>query len=237
VAARKHKAAFGRMAAIAAIAGVSVPLEAFAQEQAADDAGAPEVPPPPAPPSTPPPYPQQENPPIVRADPYQQQWEQYRRQQWERYRRQQQPQSQWYGWQTLIMDGASAVLFVEGLSSEDLAAALGGLLAYDLGSPCIHWAHENVGAGFASLGLRVGGTFLVIAGIGSSVGGGGGGGVLLGLAVMILAVPIDAGAFAWEDTSTVEVAARQRHPLTELRIAPVLDAKRRSGALSMTGNF
>ncbi len=124
------------------------------------------------------------------------------------------------------------VLFIEGIAQEDLGAVLGGLLAFDFGSPCVHWAHENVGAGFASFGIRAGGTLLLFAGVASWSGEA----ALLGLGAMVAAIPIDAAAFAWEDSPTDQAAA-QRNPLSEIRIAPVLDAKRRSGSLFMTGNF
>jgi hypothetical protein len=59
-------------------------------------------------------------------------------------------ETRWYGWQTLIADGGALGL---GIASRQPAVFLIGYLA---APPIIHWSHGKVGAGFASLGLRVG---------------------------------------------------------------------------------
>jgi hypothetical protein len=58
------------------------------------------------------------------------------------------PTSRWYGWQTLIADGAALVTTP--------IAPLGGFVLYCTGSPIVHLAHGNVKNAGASLGLRVG---------------------------------------------------------------------------------
>ncbi len=63
-------------------------------------------------------------------------------------------QGRWYGYQTLIVDGASVLL---GLSSVSLGAA-GGIASagtYVFGAPIVHLAHGNGGMFAASLGTRV----------------------------------------------------------------------------------
>lgn len=54
----------------------------------------------------------------------------------------------WYGWQTLLADGASIAVTP--------AVPLVGLGGYVLGGPIVHLAHGRVGAALGSLGLRVG---------------------------------------------------------------------------------
>jgi hypothetical protein len=79
--------------------------------------------------------------------------------------------SRWYGWQTLTADAAAASLFalivgldVAGKSAQGPVAGV-GLGVYLLGAPAIHVAHRRVGAGLASLGIR-----LVAPAIGAIVG-------------------------------------------------------------------
>jgi hypothetical protein len=66
-------------------------------------------------------------------------------------------ETEWYGWQTLIADGASLIMIpiMAGVTeSEELGyVALGG---YFLAPPVIHAANGRWGIGFASLGFRTG---------------------------------------------------------------------------------
>jgi hypothetical protein len=68
--------------------------------------------------------------------------------------------SNWYGWQTLITDGAAlgiALLATDASSnSQTTLAVLAGGGSYLLGAPIIHAAHGRLGVGVGSLGLRVG---------------------------------------------------------------------------------
>lgn len=62
----------------------------------------------------------------------------------------------WYGWQTLVADGAALVTGIAGahFSSEELGyLTVGG---YVLGGPIVHLTRENFGRAGASLALRVG---------------------------------------------------------------------------------
>jgi len=70
-------------------------------------------------------------------------------------------EAHWYGWETLLVDGASLGVVVGGFwlrpPHQDWSVVsivgIGGLV---LGAPVVHWAHGRAGVGFASLGLRVG---------------------------------------------------------------------------------
>jgi len=70
------------------------------------------------------------------------------------------PQTTWYGWQTLIADGAAAgLLGLTLLSSDGNAANVLGTLSfgtYLLGGPIVHWSHGHGWTGFGSLAARVG---------------------------------------------------------------------------------
>ena len=144
------------------------------------------------------------------------------------------PRTRWYGWQTLITDGASLAMLMGAASSNDSAGtwlALSGL-TYSLGGPTVHWAHGNVGKGAASLGLRLGlpvGLGLLGYATGSALSGGKGyGGAVFGALGFVLGFPaamaIDSAALAREDVeedepdtqgkvqTTPRVAAFQVHP-------------------------
>jgi len=75
---------------------------------------------------------------------------------WHRQRRHSE-ETYWYGWQTLIADGASLVVvpIIAG-STESEALAFVALGGYLLAPPIIHAAHGRWGITFASLGLRIG---------------------------------------------------------------------------------
>ncbi|MDI1476364.1 hypothetical protein [Polyangium sp. y55x31] len=68
-------------------------------------------------------------------------------------------EGKWYGWQTLIVGGASTAFFWGGLALDGTPGVLMapiGLAGMALGAPIIHWAHGYVGKGFRSMGLDVG---------------------------------------------------------------------------------
>ena len=70
------------------------------------------------------------------------------------------PQMTWYGWQTLIADGAAAgLLGLTLLSSDGGGAELLGtasFVTYLVGGPIVHWSHGHGWTGFGSLAARVG---------------------------------------------------------------------------------
>ncbi len=63
---------------------------------------------------------------------------------------------EWYGWQILLVDGASFVglLAAEGQRATGVADLT--VATYFLGGSVVHWAHGSATKGFGSLGLRVG---------------------------------------------------------------------------------
>jgi hypothetical protein len=70
----------------------------------------------------------------------------------------------WYGYQTLIVDGASLGLVLGGAAmaghpgggDSGGSVAVAGGIGYLLGAPVVHWMHGRIGPGLGSLGLRVG---------------------------------------------------------------------------------
>jgi hypothetical protein len=69
-------------------------------------------------------------------------------------------QRSWYGWQILLLDGLGLGLSVAGILAQTPAIGGTGLGIFLAGGPAVHFAHGNVATGFASLGLRAGGTML-----------------------------------------------------------------------------
>lgn len=120
----------------------------------------------------------------------------------------------WYGWQTLIADGATLATLLgaaaagsAGKQGDALAAPLSvlGVAGYEFAPGIVHFAHKNPGRGFASFGMRIG---LPLAGgfIGASAASGcdgflcEAGGAAIGVLVGVgAAIAIDAAVFAYED--------------------------------------
>jgi hypothetical protein len=66
------------------------------------------------------------------------------------------PQREWYGWQTLLVDGAAVTAF---FATEQNNNSVGGELSaagYVLAAPVIHLAHRNAEAAGISIALRLG---------------------------------------------------------------------------------
>lgn len=138
----------------------------------------------------------------------------------------------WYGWQTLIILGASATLgTVTGVSGAATRAdglafvgmGIGGVGAL-FGGPIVHWAHGNTGKGFGALGLNLG-VPVVSGGIGVAVACGAGGcsgsssgfgaffGLLIGGSLGLLgSMIIDVTALAYEDNVPVAATASRKAP-------------------------
>jgi hypothetical protein len=70
------------------------------------------------------------------------------------------PARRWYGWQSAMVDaaavGLSLPLALRDETDELLLFAFVGPPAYAVGAPIVHFAHDNVPKGLASLGLRLG---------------------------------------------------------------------------------
>ena len=161
----------------------------------------------------------------------------------------------WYGYQTLIVDGASLGLILGGAaianhpgsSDSGGSVALAGGIGYVLGAPVVHWMHGRIGPGFGSLGLRVG---LPLAGlfwgavIGAAVNSrnddailaaGAGIGFVGGMAGAML---LDAALLAYEKPSEREKEAYQeanaKHPI---RWMPNLAPQKSGGTVGVSGVF
>jgi hypothetical protein len=117
---------------------------------------------------------------------------------------------EWYGYYNLSADTAAFGALAYGLSrpyDNDAGEGLAwtSLFIYGAGGPIIHWAHGNVGTGFASMGMRVGGP-IVLAFAGCALDSnksefgclaGGALGALLGV---VGAVVVDASVLAYKET-------------------------------------
>ncbi|MRG94139.1 hypothetical protein [Polyangium spumosum] len=146
--------------------------------------------------------------------------------------------TRWYGWQTLIGVLAGDLITLVGQGS---AVSYLGVVGHVFSGPIVHWAHGNVGQGFASLGLNVGAP---LGGglIGMMAGAGDGldalGYAAIGALVGYFAAPIiDIAAMS---TETVEVpntpkkGARALWP-SSVTVVPMMDQNR--AGLSLVGQF
>lgn len=113
----------------------------------------------------------------------------------------------WYGWETLVIDGASLMTMLASLAldSQDGAVLyLVGAGGYLLGPPTVHWARGHGLRGLGSLGMRVAGPSLVVAGAlncridfdGGSCPGAWM--IVLGFAGIPAAIAVDAAVLAYE---------------------------------------
>jgi hypothetical protein len=151
---------------------------------------------------------------------------------------------QWYGWQTLVVDGTSLAALLVGASltsqrsrndgpGDTLVGA--GLLGYVLAPGIVHLVHRNPGRGFASVGLRLG-MPLAAAFLGASLASGcntnlcesngAGIGVLLGMGG---AVAIDAALFAYDDAKR----SSSRH----LDLLPVMSVTPQQAWIGLAGHL
>lgn len=163
-------------------------------------------------------------------------------------------ETSWYGWQTLIADGAALTLAGATLAASrtDLVSTglgLTSLGAYALGAPIVHFAHGNAGRGFASLGIRTAapivsgvatGLLGVVLECAAGCGGewGGAAGMLIGGAAgvavgVVGSVVVDAAVLAREDVP-VEKPREQ-----SLRVVPNAgyDPKRGAATFGLSGSF
>jgi hypothetical protein len=164
-----------------------------------------------------------------------------------------QRRSRWYGWETLLVDGAVMTIGMLPLLTKDeprrTALGIGWYGTYVLGTPIVHWSRGHVGKGFGSLGMRVGGplagglvgvglAWLSGAKFGSFDSPGTGdlivqSGVVLG---MIAPIVIDAAFLAREEVPVRDRVARPAvRKGVEVSGGPVL--LRGGGGLSLAGTF
>lgn len=137
------------------------------------------------------------------------------------------PRRRWYGWQTLIVDGALSLALIAVAArsdSENTGPWLTGIsVPYCAGPPIIHLAHGHGGKAALSLAMRVVGPLLIAGAVSQHEAGL----ALLGGFSIPAAISIDAAAIAREDVPT-ETSFLQR-----LGFAPWVDPRRGAGGLAV----
>jgi len=148
------------------------------------------------------------------------------------------PRSQqeiWYGWQTLLADGAALGTWIAAGFADSSAVSGVGTGIYLLGPPVIHFVHGRVGPGFGSFGIRllappVGAGIGALTGL--AIGGSSGefgttlGGLFLGFLIGAFvgwgtAVAIDAAVLSYEKVEPNDKTATLKKPQA-LRLLPSL---------------
>jgi hypothetical protein len=165
-------------------------------------------------------------------------------------------QRAWYGWQTLLVDGAATGLLVASIpiQSNDANVPLfvGGLGTFALGAPIAHVAHDHPWRGLGSLGLRLG-----LPAIGLAVGAmvaptvagdhpndttGAGAvsemiaGGLVGAGIgAVAAMAIDASVLAWDSGPAAPRDSSRAQSFA--RIAPNVGVTPRGASVGLAGTF
>jgi hypothetical protein len=152
---------------------------------------------------------------------------------------------EWYGWQTLIADGAWIVgASASGAGNQGGVAAAFVLSGYLVAPPVIHFANGEIGRGFADLGIRVGAPLaLGLVGFAAFSGGPSPGndgigpgavGAILGAGLgMLVAVVLDASVLAYRPVGDEDAlrAAPRRHARVPATMTPFLAPRREGGAV------
>lgn len=150
---------------------------------------------------------------------------------------------QWYGWQNLLVDAGSIVVFAVGADADSGSLMALGVGGYFAGGPIVHAAHGHGGKAWGSFGLRAGmplGGALIGAGIGAAAEGdcdgdfcGLGAAIFAGVGLvlgMAGAITIDAAAVAREDAPVDQAA-------THIRIAPSVALTPKGAFTGLSGTF
>ncbi len=137
-------------------------------------------------------------------------------------------ETHWYGWQTLLSDGAALALFGAAASDGGSGVATASVGMYALGGPSVHAVHGTFGKAAARLGVRLGfprvGAAVLSAG---KDGWDAVGGIVIGGGIGILAaIALDA---AW--------LARERVQVQEPAVTPTLLLSRNGASVGMAGVF
>lgn len=137
-------------------------------------------------------------------------------------------EKRWYGWQTLLTDGA-AVLTID----KEPALSIG---TYLLGGPVVHWLHGNAEKGFLSLGIRAAPTLIIYGALSSCDHGGGDGCVslaLVGVLGVLASIAVDSAAIA-RDKVPVEPPSLA---LGGVRLIPSVAATGKQTSFVLGGTF
>lgn len=181
-------------------------------------------------------------------------WQQYAA--WQAYQQQayqqqlaleREPERRWYGWQTLLTDGASLSLMIAGSAANSgssdsetgSAFATAGFLSYLFATPIVHAAHGHWGKAGGSFAIRAGSTVLLVLGVAQclsetlftdrSCSGSGTTLLVLGTIGFFGAIVVDAAVIAREDVPSGDEA--------RLKLAPWVDARTGAGGLTLRGGF
>jgi hypothetical protein len=147
------------------------------------------------------------------------------------------PTRSWYGWQTLTIDAgnlAFAGVVAATVRGEPGLAVLWLVppaLGHVFGAPVVHWAHDNGGTGWASLGMRVGGPLLAGLIVRSAAEPSEGCGAACWTAISVgylVPVALDAAVFSWEKPAS---------PAPRPSVAPTASMKKDGLVLGMQGTF
>jgi hypothetical protein len=133
------------------------------------------------------------------------------------------PKRRWYGWQTLLIVGASTTVGLAVGVGGGAAARSGTVAVVGMGlggagllfgGPIVHWAHGHVARGFGSLGINLG-MPVVGAGLGVAVACAGGGcsGQSNGFAIFF--GPLIGGGLGSIAAVIVDVSVLSREPVEE----------------------
>jgi len=146
----------------------------------------------------------------------------------------------WYGWQTLLADGATGAVLLGLLIGEEEADPIWVALAvWGLATPLIHVAHGNYAHAFASVGLRAGSVavsflvfvFTLFAAWGSDDGSGIMALTWVAIVSSVIGVAaIDAGILAYEERTVSPGSAT-------LQLAPFVDRATRTLGLALVGQL
>jgi hypothetical protein len=158
----------------------------------------------------------------------------------------------WYGWQTLIADGASVAVTALGAASQIAPVGFMGVGGYLLGAPSVHVAHGNPGRAVGSLLLRAG---LPVLGFAAGAAAfhqpdsqacagreecwnfsGLAEGLALGLAGIATSVALDAAVFARESAPSAIDSDRAPSP-TKATATPQLGYVRGGAVVGVGGRF
>ena len=150
------------------------------------------------------------------------------------------PERIWYGWQHLIVLGASSAMVPLATEVEPLAYL--SFAGFTLGGPIVHWANGRIGRGFGSLGLNAGCTLvggLIGAGIWANEGDYGGvyGFIIGGGVGLLTANIIDIAALEYKEVEPqgYDYNARRRPP--HLRVVPQVAVAPGRASFGLGGTF